>query len=432
MDSRNHRKLKQKIISFLLTVVLILTPLAAAGCWDKRELEDQAFAQVIGVDHTPKGVVLTVMFAIPRNLAGAGGGGGGGGSGGDTFMVTSVESPSVFAALNLINGYVDRRVNLMHTKTIVVGEEEARTGVSASLGAFMRYREVRRTVNIVVARGRAADFIKAYESIMEANSAKWFEEMGLLYTFTGLTPRSQYHQFLLGMESRSYNPVAVLAGIRGQDSEKDPDEERREVLGKTRTEANFLAGDIPRRGGVPIEFLGTAVFRGDKMTGTFTGEETRMLLMLTGEFRRAFMAFEDPLAKNMFISIDVRQGSLPVVKVDLSGERPRISVKLSLEGDALGFQSRINYSENDVLRNKLNRHIEKTIQERALDTISRAQQYKSDVFRFGNKARRYFATWDEWIKYSWNDRFPDAIVEVSVDFTVRRVGMQFAQPEPRK
>jgi hypothetical protein len=168
------------------------------------------------------------------------------------------------------------------------------------------------------------------------------------------------------------------------------------------------------------------------MAGTFTGDETRMLLMLTGEFRRAFMAFEDPLVKNMFIPIDVRQGSLPVVKADLSGERPRISVKLSLEGDVLGIQSQINYADNDRLRRMLNRHIEKIIQERALETIRRARQYKSDVFRFGNKAQRHFATWDEWEKYNWNDRFPDAVVEVEVDFTVRRVGMQLAQPEPGK
>lgn len=431
MDNKSPGYLKQRAISAILVLVLILSPLTTAGCWDKRELEDQAFAQVIGVDHTPRGVLLTVMFAIPRNLA-AGGGGGGGGGGGETFQVTSVESPSVFAALNLFNVYLDRRVNLMHAKTLVIGEEEARTGVATSLGAFMRYREVRRTVNIVVSRGRAADLIRSYKTIIEANSAKWFEEMSLLYTFTGLTPKSQYHQFLIAMESHAFNPVAVLAGVKGKDPQTDPDEERRDVLGKSRTEANFLAGDMPREGGQPIEFLGAAVFRGDKMVGDLTGDETRMLLMMRGEFRRAFMAFEDPLAKGKFIPIDIRQGSLPVVKVDLSGEKPRILVKLSLEGDNLGIQSGINYAESNRLRIKLNRHIEETIKERAMETVRRVQQYKSDVFGFGSKAQRYFATWDEWVKYGWADRFPEAVIEVEVAFSIRRVGMQFAQPQPHK
>lgn len=424
-NQRHHNK---KIVFVIMLIVQLLAPLAMSGCWDKTELEEYAFAQVIGVDHTPRGVVLTIMFAIPRNLA-AGGGGGGGGGGGETFLVTSVESPSVLAALDLINGYLDRRVNLMHTKAIIIGEEEARTGVAASLGALMRYREIRRTINIAVTRGKAAELIKSYKSSIESNSARWFEEMGMLHEYTGLTPSAMYHQFLLGMENPAFEPVAILAALKGKGEKTKPGERRDEFLGRSLTEADFYAGSIPRTGGGTVEFFGTAVFRGDRMVTALTGSETRMFLMLNGQFRRAFIDVEDPQQKNYFIPIDVKQGNMPDIKVDLSGDKPRITVKLKLEGDILSIQSRLNYTEDKNLRMKLNRRVEEVIEKGALATIHRTQKQKADIIGFGKKAQHYFATWDEWVKYRWSEKYPEAVVDVVVDFNIRRVGMQFAQPE---
>nr|MDA8233335.1 Ger(x)C family spore germination protein [Clostridia bacterium] len=92
-----------------LTSILILLLLTSflSGCWDRRELEEQAFVLTLGVDKgtIPSSFLWTFQIAIPRQLAGGQTGGGGGGGGQKPSTIISVEATTLFGALNLINSF---------------------------------------------------------------------------------------------------------------------------------------------------------------------------------------------------------------------------------------------------------------------------------------------------------------------------------------
>ncbi|GMA61853.1 hypothetical protein [Alicyclobacillus fastidiosus] len=60
----------------LCTMVwLVVTPFAMTGCYDRQELEQQAFVSVLGVDKAPDGLIdCTFRIALPVNPTGGGGG----------------------------------------------------------------------------------------------------------------------------------------------------------------------------------------------------------------------------------------------------------------------------------------------------------------------------------------------------------------------
>ncbi len=41
-----------------------------------------------------------------------------------------------------------------------------------------------------------------------------------------------------------------------------------------------MAGQVPKRGGNPVQLIGSAVFKEGKMIGKLTGEETRIAILL--------------------------------------------------------------------------------------------------------------------------------------------------------
>ena len=148
----------------LLLITFIMTTLS--GCYDYKEIDDYAYVFAVGID---RGVSdkwrLTVQFPTMKAQGGGGGGGGmenGGISGEkDGYTIVGIDAPSFFTGLNMLNASIPRRLNFMHTKIIVIGEDLAKSGkLDTYLAPIIRYRQVRRTVHLIVVKGKGLDFLK--------------------------------------------------------------------------------------------------------------------------------------------------------------------------------------------------------------------------------------------------------------------------------
>ncbi|MDN5364297.1 MAG: spore germination protein [Eubacteriales bacterium] len=417
----------------LFMVLLLCLPLT--GCWDSEELEELAFVIALGIDKSdvPNLVKLTAMIAIPAKIAGGAGGGGGGGEGGgkqeENVSVVTINCASLFAGLNLMNSFVSRKLNLQYMKAIVVGEEMAREGISKNLGAMMRYHQVRRTTMVIVARPSAEEFINKLKPKLGTSPSKYLEDAMLMFETSALLPKVFYHNFLQQYQSYGDEPYALLGTVVKR-KKKATAEDR--LMAETRSESPGIAAATSRKGGIDISLVGAAVFRGDRLAGYLSGDETRVFNLLRGDLRQAFFALEDPLSPGKMVVVDVRQGSPPRVKVDLSGEQPRVKVQLSLEGDLVGHQSQVNYVDNFNNRARLERAVAAMLEKRSANLIRRAQEeFGTDIFGFGRRGAQYqFLTWQDWVNYHWKDRFPAAEVKVEVKFRIRRIGLQYGPARP--
>ena len=415
-----------KIVCFVFVVCFLSTTMT--GCFDRRELDDLAYPIAIGLDKGDNNFLkLTLQLAVPTAIGTGEGGGGAGGS--ESISVTTVETPSIYSGLNMINTYLSKQINLSHAKVLVFSEDLAREGMNKYINAILRSREFRPNAFVLVARGKGAmaeKYIRSVKPELEANPAKYYELVLRAYRYTGFTADAQLVNFHHRMTSYDIQPVAVLAGVGTFESLGEIDAEESTFREKEREypfEGDFKAGDMPKVGEVKSETMGLAVFKGARMVGEIDGEETIYYLMVSGEFGYTYMTLPDPINKDTFVILSVKQSRPPVKKVKMEGDKPVVSVKVKLEADILSIQSGINYESTDkvsVMEESAEEFIKSGIQRYLKRT---AEELNSDMCGIGTNMKGKFLTWSDWEKFDWKSKYKDSTFDVSVDLKIRRPGL---------
>jgi len=410
----------KKIILVLLIVVIL--PIGATGCYDRWEPDDLAYVLVMGFD---KGVTdklrLTLQIASFRDQGEGGSQKKGGGQASATESVT-VECPSLFTGINIANITTSRRISLMHSKYVVFSEEMARSGdFEKYVIDLPRFREFRKSTHIVISRGKASDFIAQNKTFLSMRPAKAFSLILSQQVRDSFLPRGRFFDLYNGLKSDIEEPVAILGGVNPLKLKQPGGGEHQESV----SGGEYVAGEVPRQGGVKRDFFGAAVFRGPKMVGALDGEETRVLGMVTGDLQRGFFTIKDPENPDYIVALDVRPARRTQIKVNVKGDRPVVDLTVRLEGEILAVQSGICYEEKEK-KAVLERAFEQEIEERMDSLVDECQnEFRSDIFGFGRRAVTHFLYEKEWDNYNWPEKFPTAQVNTDVDFIIRRTGMIF-------
>ncbi|KJS00720.1 MAG: hypothetical protein VR68_06430 [Peptococcaceae bacterium BRH_c4a] len=402
-----------KIIAPLILVLLM------AGCWGKRETDEIAYVLVMGFDKGPGHFsVISFQIANPKAIAGLSGGGGGKGVGGgdEPLFIENIVAKLPIGAFNLLNVERSREISLLHTTAFIFSEEVARQGVAHYLNPLGRYRETRGTAFVFVCRGKASEFMKKNQPVLEVTPSKQYAMLALTNKIHGLTQVTQFTDFYQGSKSVDVNPTAPLVGISKKEELSKSEIPPHNKLG------DYLAGDMPSVEKDP-QFIGTAVFRKDRMVGELTGDETRYFNMIIGKLNQSFLIIDDPKKKGQSVGMTLRQARKPEVKVNLAGERPEIELRIYQEPEIAGVTSGINY-ESPEMKKVLEKALANIIRKRCESLITRTQEeFRSDIFGFGRKAKRKFITLEKWKKYNWDEAFPQARVDIIVHVKIRRTGL---------
>ena len=416
----------KKIIAFLQILIFIVLPcFFLTGCYDATEVDELGYVLAVGLDKGKTNYLrMTLQIAIPRAIGGNSEGGGDGGD--ESFVITTVETASIWSGLNMVNNYASRQLNLSHSKVLIISEELAREGVGKYLHAMMRNKEFRPNMHVMISRTSAEEYINSVKPEIELSPAKYYELNFRSANYTALTIDETLSDFYFSTKSTHQQAVAVLGSINkfGEDKEIDIEAATHMEKGnQVPLEGDFKAGDIPRKAEFKSEIMGIAVFDGQKMVGDLDGSEATAYLMVTGEYKHAFWTLPDPLHKNQFIGLDIRQNRRPKISVRIVDGKPYIDLKLNLEANIQSIQSGENYEDPkklNILENSASNFAKEQVK-RTLDKV--AHEYKSDIFAFGKKAKGLFLTWDEWKKFHWLEKFKDARFSVQVNLTIRRTGL---------
>jgi len=413
-----HRAALLILICYILTTVL-------GACYDANETDDFAHVLAVGID---QGVSnkwrITVQFATLKKdgdskVQTTGGN--------ETFEIqeqdgyTSItlDAPSFYGGVSMINSIMPRKLNFMHTKFLVLSEDIAKSGlVGEYLAPIVRYREIRRNVRVLIAKCQAYEFIKENKPLFGKTLSKSMEQIVQEWSNMGFFPNITLGDFYDDIKSTYNQPIAILACVNDYRNFKETGSQWRYEF---KSEGDYFAGQIPRIGGNKIELYGSAVFNGDIMVGELNGDETRLLLMARNQFRRGFFTIPDPENPELIVPLDVRAARKRKVTVKLEGDKPVITLKIQLEGDLLAVQSGINY-ENKKLKPVLEKAFEQYIKNGMDKLIEKCQRLNVDIFKFGGIAARQFATIEEWEQYNWIEKFEKAEVNTEVDFNIRRTG----------
>lgn len=400
---------------FRLSIVigLLCMSFLLAGCNGARELDEVGNVIAIGLDEAEEEdmILVSYQFAVPQPE-----GGKADASKSTTIMTNKVST--IAEALNLINSQIEHIPSMAHTKVIIIGEQLARSGVDKVLTPFMRYREYRGAMFVLVAKGMAKEVLENNKPVFNTSMSKYYEEMLANGEYSGYLLRTSLHQYYTRTKSHSGQPYITLVAINANTGEGEISTQK--VPGGKNS--GYKAGDIPRSGGNPFEFAGTAIFDNGKMVGMLSTTETRMLAMLLGEYPRGFLSVEDPLDSKFVVNINLRLGSKPKITAELVEGRPVIHIDILLEGDISNINSGINYEQKNYI-DLLETQISKVNEQEMRNLIRRTQELNSDVAGFGYYLRPAFSSNKEFVDYQWNDKYQQAEVFIKIETQIRRTGL---------
>lgn len=391
---------------FLLLIISIFS----TGCWGVRETDQLGYILTMGIDKAEGDLIeVTFKIAIPQSEKG----------GEESTVLVSIKAASIFGALQLADSFVSRDLTFIHNRAFIVSQEIAEEGINKYFAPLMRNREIRRNTYFLVAMGKAREFIEKNKSNLEKYPSRQFELLMSTGKITGLIPESNIHDFYIDIKSPGKEPISAVAAVNEA-------EDKPEMMGRNKAaiinETTYLAGQIPRKGGNKIEIIGTAVFKGDKLVGFLNGTETRYYQMVSGEFVAAFITLPDPEKENEVLVMHLTKGRSPDIVVKGKGYRPVINVDIVLEGEIMSIESGIQY-ESGKKEKMLEQYIARMITTGVENVIKKTkEEYKSDIFGFGDYTRANFLTWQDWENSHWLDIYPEAEVKVSTKVEIRRTG----------
>jgi spore germination protein KC len=400
-----------------LLLVICLSSGLTSGCWDRAEVEEIAFVVALGLDKGEKAPYsVTAAIAIPQKMAGGDKGGEG-----DPIMLTTVEAPTIAGGLAIINSYVSRRVSLLQTKALFMGEELAKESGMEGIDELVRFRQARRTIYYLVTEGKAAKFLGEMKTEMEKDPHRFIEQLTYAHRYTGMIPReSQIQTFVSSANTGYASPITYYVALK---EEKEEQEEKRA--------AGFYAGSLPRKGGPNIEMVGGAAFRRRKLVGLLSGDEMRLVSMLRDEFRSGHFSFPDPKDPDRYISAEMHRGRPLVMSVDLTGDRPLFRGLVTLEAELLSIQSLTDYTEpalQPVLEGEMAAALEQAIRE----LFTKSQAWRSDLFGLGRHLVKRFPTVEAWDRFNWVETYPEAKIDIQVNLKLRRFGLQLSPPQTER
>ena len=387
--------LKKIALLLLLFLASFLT-----GCWNRTEITDMAVVLGTGVDWTQDGrLSLTIQIAKSRAFAGVEAAGGREEA---ANWVVTAEGKTIEEAAGNLAAKVPRKVFWDHCMILIVGEEMARKGMNLIIDFFLRSREPRETMWLIVAEGEAKDFLETYANL-EKSSA---QAMGSLNKIkTGYSVR--LWEFAEMLANKGIQPVAPRVEVKKE-------------AGITPGPGQGQETRLPAHKQVGI--YGVGVFKGEKLIGWLDDYATSGLIWLKGESLKGAVVVPDPGEPDKGVSIAIRRNSLRVVP-EYDGKNLRFYVKVKIEGDMVEQQSRGDLAKKEMIK-VLEKELAEEIKKRASAALEKAQkEYVADIFGFGEVFRRkYKKAWQE-LQDGWNTALAGAEVNLEIEANVREVGL---------
>ncbi len=449
-------RLGRRVVAFLLALVAGVMPLVLSGCWDLRQLEEYLHVGIVGIDRsdTPGWIKLTILVVEPVGggataSGGAGGGGGGGGSSGATtvFATATAEAPTFTEATAKINRQTNRLITYSHLQSILFGEDFARSGISPIIDTLSRYREIRRSIHVLVAdTASAEDVLTTVRATVEVSPATYITEIVMRNTGDySASFQARVHDLLLGYNRLGQEIVLPLIRLYPKPPQPKPPEQATggegggggptggsgsgQAGGGAGGNSPATEGQTPTPVQKRVEISGLAFFQGDKLVAKADVDLAQGWNLLAGRWRRGFVTIQGEATLGQAVRMQVAHYERQV-KIKRKGQDVRIDVKIKVRAtidDIGGVAQVVNPNRTRALISLL----ESKVRELCLQSLNMAKvDVGGDVFDFALPARRTFRTWSDWENYDWNAAFRRAEFNVEVTVLSIRAGLSFEPPLP--
>lgn len=379
---------KWKLISLLLALCMLL-----GGCSESREVENQAYALVLGVDRDPADGMIELTIQIPKIGSPSGSGSvaeSGGSKSGSPYLVVSAKGSNYFQALESLEWSVTRELNLSQMKLLIVSEEFARDPEFAStISQVADTYHLYTAAHFVVCDGSAKQFISGQETIIGTRLSTEIVAMFEHYVIHGYIPNITFADTYYALNSFYSDPMAIWGFSSAQSTSTETGIKEAATLIDPEGEPGNLVDSPSSR-----HYLGAMVFRNGVMAEKLDGKHMLFTNLILGDLSTFNYDYEDETYQMTLLG-------KPKYRVDIDGDQVSIRVSVQL--------SSIAQSNSDEELN-----FETSIEQDILETIQYCQDRGIEPFGFAEKAARKFLTIQDWLAFDWHARFSSAAIDVDV------------------
>lgn len=400
-------KLALKWIFIITTSIIFLYAFSAS--YRSENIDQLDYAVAISVDNLPDSDNLEVSFEFTDS---------------GTYSVNSssedsepiintVVAPSVSSAINIINAYVGKQLNLSHCKVIVFSQEFAKKGILSEVSYLMNSTQIRPTTNIIIANNNAKEYLENSISSLEQVLTKYYEIFPSSSEYTGYTSNillGEFYESLINKDSGSVTMQGKISNISNQNNETSNNTSTNNT-----TEDLIIPDESIVEGDRGTENIGLCVFKDDKYVGDLSALETLCYSLLEDEVDNFLVSIDSPFSENQKIDISVDSLSSSFIDVDTSGENPIINIKINLRAKTLTGQDKLDYSDTETLK-QLNYSLKDYLSSQITNYLYKtSREYKSDINQFYRVARRKFTTITDFENYNWEQKYENAEFNVEIN-----------------
>lgn len=409
-----RKPFKSELYKLTCCLLLVIMAVISAGCWDRVEVEQLTFVTAVGIDRDgPNHILVSFHSLLPRNLIQGDGGGGGGGGAGKAYAVVSIRARSVGEALRLFEESSSRKVRFKQLELVILGEELARSGVTASLDIFTRRALTRRTTWVLVARGKAEEILLKAEPREEKTPVA--EIRAVLQRRPDLTATRvpfRLGDFLRDLSRAGVEPMLSAIELRPCLIEDEEDKS---------SEKNKQKFTINSSG----------VFKNDRLVGFLGPFETRGALWVRGKVPGG--TFLVPASSERKKADLIIIGENTKVTPVLSNGELRFKVEIETEGYVSSvLEPGLNIGRDDVLH-QMEQELEKAIKQEVMDALEKARLLHCDFLGLGEVLyRKQPGVWKQ-IAGEWEDTWLSRVpVDLKVDAKLKFTGLTAEPIKPSR
>ena len=399
--------MNKHIRNIFILLLLIIFLMAFSGSYLSLNMDNLAYILAIAIDKADNdNLQVTFQFSTTTKATESGS------SEKAPDVINSVKASSISSAINLMNGYMGKQLNMSHCKVIIFSEDLAIDGISEEIYTLINDTQVRPSANIVISKCPAKDYLENTSPELENLISKYYEIFTNSSRYTGFIPDATIGKFFNNLICKTYQPTAILGGLTLTDIENQTNTNYNESN-------NIKAGTAPIEGENGTENIGIATFKRDKLVGELSALESIAFLTIENNINRFLISIPDPVNFDRYLDIYLTPVNSPNISIDTSNSSPYVKMELAFSGQIYSMSDNSEYLKPDVLdtiSQSCNQYLETLFSNYLYKT---SKELKSDINGLGKYAIKNFFKTEDFDTYDWHSNYKNAFFKVSINTNVK-------------
>ena len=358
----------------------------------------------MGIDTSEtKGLKVTFQFVNPPSTSE-------GSNQEANIFEDTVEATSIPNAINIMNSYLARKIDLSHCRSIVFSEDVAKNGISDHVYTLMNDVQVRPSSNIITTTCTAYEYIKNSIPSLETSITRYYDIFPSSGKYTGYVSDATIGEFYNSLLCNACDPHTILGGVSSTSSTNSQS--------TVSTDSNIKSGSSPISGMRSAESIGIVAFKHDKLVGELDAIETICFHILKNNINSFIITVPSPKDNTFKIDLLVTPKGTCKTKVDIVNGSPYVKINGSFNAKIYSMDEDKNYLDCDFLdslSNTCNIYLENVLLNYLYKT---SLEFKSDISGIGKYALSNFSTTSEFKDFNWSNNYMNSTFNVNINTTI--------------